>query len=112
MLHVHVGGMQNTLFFYVKVDSVHIRDFHLPPLRTFITMAFVATLQMVFIITIFCMGLLLCNIHYSHITGDPPAFQSFEDPRDQFVFERDADGNRVSLMFTCPATGTDLTINW
>ena len=46
------------------------------------------------------------------VAGDPPAFQSFEDPRDQFVFETDADGNRVSLVFTCPATGTDLEINW
>ena len=53
-----------------------------------------------------------CIVSLLSTAGDPPAFESFEDPRDQFVFERDADGNQVSLMFTCLATGTDLTINW
>ncbi|CAI8043845.1 hypothetical protein GBAR_LOCUS24335, partial [Geodia barretti] len=47
------------------------------------------------------------------IPGEPPAFPSTDDPRDQFVFERDADNMPVSLVFTCPVTGSDpLTINW
>ena len=47
------------------------------------------------------------------ITGEPPAFPSTDDPRDQFAFERDADGNPVSLTFICPVTGSDPpVIDW
>ena len=37
-------------------------------------------------------------------TGDPPEFTS--NPQDQFVFERDADGNPVTLTIMCPVTGS------
>ena len=46
------------------------------------------------------------------LPGDPPSFESFQDPQDQFVYETDADNNPVSLKFTCPANGTDPEINW
>jgi hypothetical protein len=38
------------------------------------------------------------------ISGDPPEFTS--NPQDQFVFERDADGNPVTLTIMCPVTGS------
>ena len=45
--------------------------------------------------------------------GEPPAFPSIDDPRDQFVFERDAEGNPVALNFNCPVTGSGPpVINW
>ena len=40
------------------------------------------------------------------IAGDPPAFVSTDNPMDQFVFEVDDAGNPVSLVFTCPVTGS------
>ena len=45
--------------------------------------------------------------------GEPPAFPFGSGPEDQFVFERDANGNQVSLVITCPVTGSGPPmINW
>ena len=55
-------------------------------------------------------------VHSTHqleiyYTGDPPEFTS--NPQDQFVFERDADGNPVTLTFMCPVTGSpNITYKW
>ena len=44
-----------------------------------------------------------CTINF--ISGDPPSFTSPTEPQDQFVFERDDDGNPVNLTFLCPVSG-------
>ena len=49
------------------------------------------------------MHIYTCGCSFTH-TGVPPEFTA--NPEDQFVFERDADGNAVNLVFNCPVTGS------
>ncbi|CAI8037885.1 Contactin-5 [Geodia barretti] len=65
------------------------------------------------LVTAVLISAVLSTVRAQVIPGEPPAFPSTDDPRDQFVFERDADDMPVSLVFTCPVTGTGPpTINW